>query len=64
MIALLDHPADIRERSKARGLAPTKGIALEMRNYAIQQVLNGPRLVLESAVALRLTDPTAFEECL
>src|SRR5579864_3490083 len=64
MIALLDHPADIRKRRKALCLASPEGMAFKMRNDRIQKLVHRSRLVFEGAIGLRLPDPSASEECL
>ena len=62
MIALLDHPANVRKRPKATRFGSPEGMALKMRNDRIQQVADRPRLILEGAIGLRLADPSASEE--
>jgi hypothetical protein len=62
MIALLDHPANVRERPKAVCFGSPKGMALEVRNNRIQEAVNRSRPLLEGAIGLGLSNPSASEE--
>ena len=61
MIALFDHPADLREGIEASPLVPAKGKALEMRHDVVEQFRGRPTLVLESVITAGLSDRAAFE---
>ena len=62
MIALLDHPAYLREACTAPRLVSPQGEALEVRQDDSDEISNRPHLVLVGAIALRLSDPATTEE--
>src|SRR3954451_11310290 len=64
MIALLDHPADVREAAEASCLAPAEREPLEVRENGVDELGDRAAFVLESAIGLRFANPPASEVCL
>jgi hypothetical protein len=61
MIALHNHPADVREAAKASCLAPAEREPLELREDGADEFGDRPAFELESAIGLRFADPPASE---
>jgi hypothetical protein len=61
MIALHNHPADVREAAKASCLAPAERESLEVREDGVDELGDRPAFELESAIGLRFADPPASE---
>jgi hypothetical protein len=62
MVSLFDHPAYLRKACTALRLASPQGETLEVRKDTSREISDRPRLVLEGAIAPRLTDPTTVKE--
>jgi hypothetical protein len=62
MIALSDHPADMRESSKASRLVSVQRKTLEVRHYATQELLRGSTLVLDGSIPTGLSDAATPEK--
>src|SRR3954447_19314015 len=61
MIALFDHPADVREAVKAARFAPAKRELLEVWYDGFEELADRPAFELESAIRLRFPDPATSE---